>query len=390
MGELDLSEGITMEVPDVPSPTRAEEVRARMNAANAAKQQNTSHDIDWKRLGLMFGGGLLAHTLASSLVNNKTEEEKRRESIWERLLAAIIPIGAAGLGAWGGKYLHEKMGQATTNGVQQVKMKRVPAYVLNGQTNALHQVNGDAGASARRGLKLLSEEAGGESPDHKDLGPRMKRVYEETDAESIVPRTQAALGDAKWWRNALYGTGAVTGIGTGIAGKMWLKYIREEIAKAKSINKSEEVIDAATIADKTNETIANEYEAKVRAHEALVRAKENELEYARKNKPRTVKRLQQELNELIKQYPVRPTKANAPTGINMQRASSQLIKEPFVDAKPVMSARQKAKATTIGGAALTGGLLGAGWWQGKKAKKFRQQLEDMENGYKSLPPLKTE
>lgn len=78
----------------------------------------TNTDFDWKPWATAFGGGLLMHTLASSLMNNKTDEEKRRESIWERLLSAVIPLGIGGLGMYGGYRLGQSMnksGEATND-----------------------------------------------------------------------------------------------------------------------------------------------------------------------------------------------------------------------------------------------------------------------------------
>jgi len=72
-------------------------------------------DIDWLKLALASGGGLIAHSLVSSMLDGKTDEEKRKESIWMRLLSAILPIGAAGLGAWGGYELGKRMKTAQDN-----------------------------------------------------------------------------------------------------------------------------------------------------------------------------------------------------------------------------------------------------------------------------------
>lgn len=94
--------------------------------------KDTKSNFDWKPWATAFGGGFLLHTLASSLMNNKTDEEKRRESIWERLLSAVIPLGIGGLGMYGGYRLGKslsKEGEATepldssktiTNGVSLV------------------------------------------------------------------------------------------------------------------------------------------------------------------------------------------------------------------------------------------------------------------------------
>jgi hypothetical protein len=95
------------------APVVAEDVKSIDDAAAlaAAKREKSKNEFnpDWLRLALAAGGGLISHSLASSLFDGKTEEEKRRQSIWTKLLSAIVPIGAAGLGAWGGYVLGDKM-----------------------------------------------------------------------------------------------------------------------------------------------------------------------------------------------------------------------------------------------------------------------------------------
>lgn len=75
----------------------------------APEKGKGSEDIDWLRLALATGGGLIAHSVASSIFDNKTDEEKRRESIWSKLLSSIIPIGAGALGAYGGYRIGQSM-----------------------------------------------------------------------------------------------------------------------------------------------------------------------------------------------------------------------------------------------------------------------------------------
>ena len=72
-------------------------------------------DFDWSDIALMAGGGLLGHTIASSLLD-KTEEQKRREGIWSKLLRTLIPLGVGGLGVYAGKKLGDmfKAGAAAT------------------------------------------------------------------------------------------------------------------------------------------------------------------------------------------------------------------------------------------------------------------------------------
>lgn len=56
--------------------------------------------VDWARVGTAAGGAWLSHWLASSLFGDDDEDENR--SIWSKALSKVIPLGAAGLGAYGG------------------------------------------------------------------------------------------------------------------------------------------------------------------------------------------------------------------------------------------------------------------------------------------------
>lgn len=83
----------------------------------APEKGKGTEGIDWLRLALATGGGLIAHSVASSIFDNKTDEEKRRESIWSKLLSSIIPIGAGALGAYGGYRIGQSMKTASATNV---------------------------------------------------------------------------------------------------------------------------------------------------------------------------------------------------------------------------------------------------------------------------------
>ena len=120
--------GRTRAIPVVHKPALSGEAAeaAKIDAAAAAKAEKAKNEPgengfnpDWLRLALATGGGLIGHSLASSLFDGKTEEEKRRESLWTKLLSAMLPIGAAGLGAWGGYALGGQLKNAADNQVPQ-------------------------------------------------------------------------------------------------------------------------------------------------------------------------------------------------------------------------------------------------------------------------------
>ena len=95
---------------------------------------------DWaevlKQVGGTAGGGALGYALASSLMG-ETGEGKRKRSLWEKVLAQIIPISVGGLGAYAG-YKLSKNAQVggspsvTTNmypfvrGLREVPIKNPP------------------------------------------------------------------------------------------------------------------------------------------------------------------------------------------------------------------------------------------------------------------------
>jgi len=102
------------EAEEIDAAAAAKAEKAEMEAKKNESRKN-SFNPDWLRLALATGGGLIGHSLASSLFDGKTEEEKRRESIWTKLLSAMLPIGAAGLGAWGGYALGGQLKNAADN-----------------------------------------------------------------------------------------------------------------------------------------------------------------------------------------------------------------------------------------------------------------------------------
>lgn len=83
---------------------------------NGGKAPNPS-DSDWAQWITATGGGLLGYSLASSFLDNKTDEDKRKESVWSKVLRELASIGAGAAGAYGGYMLGK---QAATNDVNTV------------------------------------------------------------------------------------------------------------------------------------------------------------------------------------------------------------------------------------------------------------------------------
>ena len=146
-------------------------------AATAKKSlppsQGGNFNPDWLRLALATGGGLIAHSLASSMLDRKTDEEKRRESIWTKLLSAMIPLGAAGLGAWGGYALGGKMktAQAGSSGLVGPRVEN------SNQTASVAQPNNPSQVTAAKPAPV-------QTPSFRD-----------------IPQTRVNIGGTNYWVN---------------------------------------------------------------------------------------------------------------------------------------------------------------------------------------------
>lgn len=91
-----------------------------------------SDNMDWLPWVMGGSGALLAHSLASAIVDGDGST-KQKESAWERLVKTLIPLGIGAAGAYGGYQLGEslKTAQVTNN---------VPDYTtvyINGKPRAL-------------------------------------------------------------------------------------------------------------------------------------------------------------------------------------------------------------------------------------------------------------
>lgn len=372
------------DTPRAPDPSRAQAVQARIDADNAraaeaAKQKGG--DFDWRQLGMMAGGGLLAHALASSLVDNKSDEEKRRQSIWERLLAGIIPIGAAGLGAWGGHYLNTKIGAA--------------GYVVDGTTNRYDRVSGNI-PYARRIVKEVVDSAGGPH-ETLPLGPRMRYTAE----KDLIPQAEGAKGDAESWRNwALVGA-VPSALGTALAGKKWWDYAGQEaeLAKAREIMNQQQ---AATEAAGANAEALRQHQGAIDAKERQLQRQEKRFDKAEgirmgknptgnaaktlANANSQIAKWQKKLHKLRTRPPTQQP-VNFPTQSEMARATKVLESQPLAPRK--VTPRRVAKGATLAGAGLTAGLVGASMYNNYVANEQQERLEALQNLSRGLPqPVK--
>lgn len=192
--------------------------KAEKAEMEAKKNESGENDFnpDWLRLALATGGGLIGHSLAASLFDGKTEEEKRRESLWTKLLSAMLPIGAAGLGAWGG-------------------------YALGGQLK-----NAAAGQGAKNGPIGTEVEIGGRLygvspellPTLRSLGKGWHPGMKSTELQFMQEKGPRDIDKAKWnemvGNGASWGLGGVGGISAGYGawqgGKRGIEYLQERSA----------------------------------------------------------------------------------------------------------------------------------------------------------------
>lgn len=104
-------EGITWTIPgpklktEEPKLSDAETFRKAKETLDAVKAEEEAkkfdmNKVDWARVGTAAGGAWLSHWLASSLFGDDDEDDNR--SFWSKALSKIIPLGAAGIGAYGG------------------------------------------------------------------------------------------------------------------------------------------------------------------------------------------------------------------------------------------------------------------------------------------------
>jgi hypothetical protein len=123
------------------------DVNAALADLEAKSKKNGDNDwykkVDWMPLVTGAGGLLLAHSLGSALVGRKSGEEERRQSIWERLLSVIIPIGLAGAGGYGG-YRLGKFIKQSADGTTSQSQPEYTAEDLLDYFRFNHRVAGDA------------------------------------------------------------------------------------------------------------------------------------------------------------------------------------------------------------------------------------------------------
>lgn len=154
-----------------------EPAEAAEAAAEPLKPRNEgiSFSDNWLPLALSGGGALLAHSVASSLFD-KSEEEKRKESIWSKLLGTLIPLGVGAAGAYGGYRLGEVLGgkplvktsqaKATndwtrvTSDSGEIKVDTPDEYADNVEAllDLLYKEKGEAGVTDLESLKEKADE----------------------------------------------------------------------------------------------------------------------------------------------------------------------------------------------------------------------------------------
>jgi hypothetical protein len=390
-----LPKGITIvNAPKPGAPAGTTNYDDKVRAANAeatakANQGTKGFDVDWKQLGMMVGGGMLAHSLASSLMNNKSDEEKRRESIWERLLSVVIPIGAMGLGAWGGKYLHSKMAAADEG----------TGFVFDDEpakTNSFYQISSNLPLAKALFEDVANRAGEGEEP----LSHRMREA-----AKDMYPDTEQAANDASKSALRWYTGFAPSLAATGYAGWKWRNYANQN----RRFNAAQSIIDQ----DEAYNAAIEKYKESVNKHNIEVAKLEQEKEQQLSYEDAAVKRqmgkkpssraariqteaeakrnsIQKQIDELNKKIPESPTVKAVRPGVltDAENTRKSFVEKGLADpgAKKVQQLpRRVAKASTIGGGMLSGALLYNAIRNHRIANEQSQRAEGLERLINMMP-----
>lgn len=194
--------------------------KAAPAASQPASKAPTSND--WMRWALTGGGGLLAYSLASNMMDNG----KKNKSLWEKVLDLIVPLGVGGLGAYGayrlGSHLGLKDGSEVKTAQAAVGVASVaPDGVVVTDGNGPHEIT---------------------SPDKwsKDLQTRFEKYLEEykrdhKDGESFQAWIDRQHSDIASWGKTL--GSAALGVGSAAVAHSGAKNLRKD--PVNSMAKSE-------------------------------------------------------------------------------------------------------------------------------------------------------
>lgn len=345
--------GRSVPLPKMP-PVVPEEVKSVAAAAAKkdreeeakAKASENNFNPDWLRLALAAGGGLIGHSLVSSLFDGKTDEEKRRESIWKKLLSAIMPIGAAGLGAWGG-------------------------YALGGQLkNAADNNNGQNGADEPMGTEvILDGKSYGIHPDLTNTIVNLERGYVpgigSRQVSFINERGQRELAKENMGEWGFWGADWLSSLGAAGAAGWGAKHGVQKINELVGDHGANKILSDANEIAKTQK----ELDSHVAASEAAQKVISGQTKIPKGLDPAEVRAA----NESIKRY-----SDNAATGARLKISNLERGVKPvsLARAKGIQEGVQAVAKTRkmghgaksllgFGGAGL---LAGLGLYTGKKEK----------------------
>ena len=378
--------GRTRAIPVIHKPALSGEA-AEIDAAAAAKAEKTKMEAkknesgengfnpDWLRLALATGGGLIGHSLASSLFDGKTEEEKRRESMWTKLLSAMLPIGAAGLGAWGGYALGGQLKNAADNKGAQggkiapslpIRLGLAPATGggFIGNSLAASLFNGMTKEENRNQTMGTEMEIDGRLygvspelvPTVHGMGKGWYPGAKSTEMQFMQEKGPRDIGKNEWWRMLGHGGAGVLGIGalgTGtLTGINALKGLKERRA-------AEADMVAQQWADQTLRDANEISKLEGAATEAKSIARKAEDRLANPGKNLNIEKTEGIKNDSWRTYSRKSKQAKplvntvSPTQLSTAKAVSEVLAKKRVQSlmtpKPIFSRRAK----TVTGATLT-------------------------------------
>lgn len=348
-----------------------------------AKKNEDSFNPDWLRLALATGGGLIGHSLASSLFEGKTEEEKRRESLWTKLLSAIIPIGAAGLGAWGGYALGGQLKNAADNkGAQGGKIApNLPSWLrlglapatgggFIGNSLAASLFNGKTEEEKRNQTMGTEMEIDGRLygvspelvPTVHGMGKGWYPGMKSTEMQFMQEKGPRDIDKNEWWEMLGHGGAGILGIGALGTGVLTGRNMWEGLKERRA---AEAAMEAQQWADQTLRDANEISKLEGAATEARSIARKAEDRLVNPGKNLNIEKAEGIKNDAWRTYSrkskqVKPlVKTVSPTQLSTAKAVSEALAKNHVQSlmtpKPIFSRRAK---TGIG-AGLTAAQIAA-------------------------------
>lgn len=219
-----------------------EQAEGNGGGANGAANEG---GMDWLPWVMGGGGALLAHSLASSLFGG-SDEDRRKQSVWSRLLSALVPLGVGALGAYGGYALGNSLKTASAKKKSDIEIDVPDIGFLN---------DGNGGSIvADPSLKQEAYDA-------------LRARHGLTDPAVLLDKTRGEMADRADVAHAI-GTGAgVVGAAAGLGGAGWNLLRKAEPLDPSAFNNARQARIELTAAKNNAASAKGEYK-RVKIEEA--------------------------------------------------------------------------------------------------------------------------